>query len=109
MMSRRTFASTFAAGATGLLMPHLTRAANGAAAQNIVLVHGLFADGSCWVEVIARLQAAGLNMTSVQSPLTMPDDAVAETRCVLAGRHSFSGMIVTEVSNGRDLETDNTN
>jgi len=27
-------------------------------ARNIVLVHGLFADGSCWSEVIARLQAA---------------------------------------------------
>jgi hypothetical protein len=28
-------------------------------------VHGLFADGSCWSEVIARLQAAGLNATAV--------------------------------------------
>src|SRR5262249_25989377 len=37
-------------------------------ARNIVLVHGLFADGSCWSEVIARLQAAGLNATAVQNP-----------------------------------------
>jgi hypothetical protein len=28
-------------------------------ARNVVLVHGLFADGSCWTKVIARLQAAG--------------------------------------------------
>ena len=67
-------------------------------------MHGLFADGSCWTEVIARLRAAGLNVTSVQNPLTTLDDAVAEARrvldrqdgpTVLAG-HSFSGMIVTE-------------
>src|SRR5215472_8869483 len=30
-------------------------------AKNVVLVHGLFADGSSWSEVIPRLQAAGLN------------------------------------------------
>jgi hypothetical protein len=28
-------------------------------AKNVVLVHGLFADGSSWSEVIPRLQAAG--------------------------------------------------
>jgi hypothetical protein len=39
-------------------------------ARNVVLVHGLFADGSSWSEVIPRLQAAGLNVTSVQNPLT---------------------------------------
>jgi len=73
-------------------------------ARNVVLVHGLFADGSCWSDVIARLQAAGLNVTSVQNPLTTLDDAVAETQRVLARQdgptvlagHSFSGMIVTE-------------
>ena len=37
-------------------------------AKNVVLVHGLFADGSSWSEVIPRLQAAGLNVTSVQTP-----------------------------------------
>jgi hypothetical protein len=30
-------------------------------AHNVVPVRGLFADGSCWSDVIARLQAAGLN------------------------------------------------
>jgi pimeloyl-ACP methyl ester carboxylesterase len=72
--------------------------------RNVVLVHGLFADGSSWSKVIARLQAAGLNVTSVQNPLTtLPDAVAAATRVldrqdgptVLAG-HSFSGMIVTE-------------
>ena len=69
-----------------------------------MLVHGLFADGSRWSEVIPRLQAAGLNVTSVQNPLTtLPDAVDAALRVlerqngptVLAG-HSFSGMIVTE-------------
>src|SRR5207247_8943872 len=73
-------------------------------ASNVALVHGLFADGSCWTEVIARLQNAGLNVTSVQNPLTTLPDAVASAERVLARQdgptvlvgHSFSGMIVTE-------------
>jgi hypothetical protein len=55
--------------------------------------------------VIGRLQTAGLNVTSVQNPLTTLDDAVAETQRVLARQdgptvlagHSFAGMIVSEV------------
>ena len=73
-------------------------------ARNVVLVHGLFADGSCWSEVIPRLQAAGLNVTSVQNPLTTLPEAVAAAQRVLERQdgptvlvgHSFSGMIVTE-------------
>ena len=73
-------------------------------ARNVVLVHGLFADGSSWSEVIARLQAAGLNATAVQNPLTTLPEAVASAERVLARQdgptvlvgHSFSGMIVTE-------------
>src|SRR5262249_10403157 len=57
-----------------------------------------------WSEVIPRLQAAGMNVTSVQNPLTTFDDAVAATQRVLARQdgptvlvgHSFAGMIVTE-------------
>src|SRR6201988_3145906 len=106
IMSRRDFSAALAAGAAASLisasgmaaLPVPTRA------RNIVLVHGLFADGSCWSEVIARLQAAGLNVTSVQNPLTTLEDAVAATQRVLARQdgptvlagHSFSGMIVTE-------------
>jgi pimeloyl-ACP methyl ester carboxylesterase len=104
MISRRTFASAAAAGSIAALMPGAARAAEAPRAQNIVLVHGLFVDGSCWSEVIARLQSAGLNVSSVQNPLTTLGDAVAETRRVLARQdgptvlvgHSFAGMIVTE-------------
>src|SRR5262245_58389279 len=104
MMTRRTFASALVAGATVMLMPCLVSAENSPAARNIVLVHGLFADGSCWSEVIARLQAAGLHVTAVQNPLTTLDDAVAAALRVLARQdgptvlvgHSFAGMIVSE-------------
>ena len=104
MISRRTFTSALAAASVANLMPRVARAADVPKARNVVLVHGLFADGSCWSEVIPRLQSAGLNVTSVQNPLTTLEDAVAEAQralnqqdgpTVLAG-HSFSGMIVTE-------------
>ena len=73
-------------------------------ARNVVLVHGAWADGSSWSEVIPLLQAAGLNVTAVQNPLTSLADSVAETRralalqdgpTVLAG-HSWSGTVVSE-------------
>lgn len=106
MMSRRRFSTTLFGAAASSLIAARGIAANPAPAKanNVVLVHGLFADGSSWSEVIPHLQAAGLNVTSVQNPLTTLDEAVAETRrvldrqdgpTVLAG-HSFSGMIVTE-------------
>jgi pimeloyl-ACP methyl ester carboxylesterase len=107
MLSRRTFAFALTAGAVASLLSHAARAQSPEAARNVVLVHGLFADGSCWSEVIPRLQAAGLNVTAVQNPLTTLEEAVAATRKVLARQngptvlvgHSFSGMIVTEVGN----------
>jgi pimeloyl-ACP methyl ester carboxylesterase len=105
MMNRRTFATALA-GAAASLISTRGMAANETPpmARNVVLVHGLFADGSCWSEVIARLQAAGLNVTAVQNPLTTLPEAVASAERVLARQdgptvlvgHSFSGMIVTE-------------
>jgi pimeloyl-ACP methyl ester carboxylesterase len=74
-------------------------------ANNVVLVHGAWADGSSWSEVIPRLQAAGLHVTSVQNPLTSIEDSVAEARRVLALQdgptvlvaHSWSGTIISEI------------
>jgi pimeloyl-ACP methyl ester carboxylesterase len=103
-MDRRTFVgATVAAAASSLLAP-AAFAQSAPKAKNVVLVHGLFADGSSWSEVIPRLQAAGLNVTSVQNPLTTLPDAVASALSVLARQdgstvlagHSFSGMIVTD-------------
>lgn len=104
-INRRAFVSLAAAGAASTLLPGRAAVAQPAPkARNVVLVHGLFADGSCWSEVIARLQAAGLNATAVQNPLTTLPEAVASAERVLARQdgptvlvgHSFSGMIVTE-------------
>jgi pimeloyl-ACP methyl ester carboxylesterase len=105
-MNRRAFSATLLAGAAAPLISKLGMAASLAPtkARNIVFVHGLFADGSCWSEVIARLQPMGFNVTSVQNPLTTLPEAVASAERVLARQdgptvfvgHSFSGMIVTE-------------
>jgi pimeloyl-ACP methyl ester carboxylesterase len=105
-MDRRAFVGMLAAA--GAVTPLIRTAAQAAEpvpkARNVVLVHGLFADGSSWSEVIARLQAKGMNATAVQNPLTTLEEAVASAQralalqdgpTVLAG-HSFSGMIVTE-------------
>ena len=106
MMNRRNFSAALLAGAAASLVSTRGMAATATApkARNVVLVHGLFADGSCWSEVIPRLQAAGLNVTSVQNPLTTLSETVASAERVLARQegptvlvgHSFSGMIVTE-------------
>jgi pimeloyl-ACP methyl ester carboxylesterase len=105
-MNRRTFSTALLAGAAASMISARGMAANATRpkARNVVLVHGLFADGSCWSEVIARLQASGLNATAVQNPLTTLPEAVASAERVLARQdgptvlvgHSFSGMIVTE-------------
>jgi pimeloyl-ACP methyl ester carboxylesterase len=104
-MHRRTFLGTLAAAAAAsVILPRTAAAQAVPKARNVVLVHGLFADGSCWSEVIGRLQAAGLNATAVQNPLTTLEEAVAAAQRVLAMQdgptvlvgHSFSGMIVTE-------------
>ncbi|MBO9713972.1 alpha/beta hydrolase [Sphingomonas sp.] len=105
MLDRRNFTkAAFTAGAV-LASPHaLADTLAATRARNVVLVHGLFADGSSWSEVIPLLQARGMNVTSVQNPLTRLPEAVAaavrvldrqDGPTVLAG-HSFSGMIVTE-------------
>lgn len=103
-MDRRTFVgATVSAAASSLLAP-AAYAQSAPKARNVVLVHGLFADGSSWSEVIPRLQAAGLSVTSVQNPLTTLPEAVDAALRVLARQdgptvlagHSFSGMIVTD-------------
>ena len=105
-MNRRNFLTqSAAASALALFTSVPTFAAARTKARNVVLVHGLFADGSCWSDVIERLQAAGIRATAVQNPLTTLQDAVAETRRVLSEQdgptvlvgHSFSGVLVSEI------------
>ncbi len=72
--------------------------------QNIVLVHGAFADGSGWRKVYESLTRRGYRVTIVQNPLTSFADDVAATRraldrqdgpTILVG-HSWGGTIITE-------------
>jgi pimeloyl-ACP methyl ester carboxylesterase len=80
-------------------------AAADAPKTTVVLVHGAFADGSAWDKVIPLLQAKGLNVVSVQNPLSSLADDVAATRraldmqtgsVVLVG-HSWAGVVITEI------------
>lgn len=50
---------------------------------NIVLVHGAWADGSCWRAVIERLQADGYRVTAPQFPESSLADDVSRLRQVL--------------------------
>src|SRR5262249_25925756 len=74
------------------------------AVKNIVLVHGAFADGTCWAKVIPILEARGFHVVAVQNPLTsLSDDANAARRIIamqdgpviLVG-HSWGGAVVSE-------------
>jgi alpha-beta hydrolase superfamily lysophospholipase len=67
-MDRRTFVRLTVATVASSLLSRTAFTQTAPKAKNVVLVHGLFADGSSWSEVIPRLQAAGLNVTSVQTP-----------------------------------------
>jgi pimeloyl-ACP methyl ester carboxylesterase len=70
---------------------------------NIVLVHGAWADGSCWSGVIERLQADGFQVRAPQFPLTSLADDIARLRQVLDFQegptiivgHSYGGQIIT--------------
>jgi pimeloyl-ACP methyl ester carboxylesterase len=70
---------------------------------NIVLVHGAWADGSCWSGVIERLQAEGFRVRAPQFPLSSLADDVARLRQVLEFQegltivvgHSYGGQIMT--------------
>jgi hypothetical protein len=53
---------------------------------NIVLVHGAWADGSSWSQVIPLLQQKEFNVTAAQIPLTSLADDIAVTRNLLAAQ-----------------------
>jgi len=69
---------------------------------NIILVHGAWAEGSCWSGVIERLQAEGFRVRAPQFPLSSLTDNVARLRQVLEFQgpkivvgHSYGGQIMT--------------
>ncbi|GAA3432755.1 alpha/beta fold hydrolase [Kutzneria kofuensis] len=106
-MDRRHFTKLLATGTAAAALGTVTTGTASATSRtsgNVVLVHGAYADGSCWSKVIPILQAAGVTVTSVQNPLTSLDDDVACTRraldlqtgpTVLVG-HSYGGAVITQ-------------
>lgn len=74
----------------------------------IVLVHGAFADASCWSKVIPDLEDDGYNVIAVQNPLTTFTDDVATTRRVIDAQggpvvavgHSYGGAVITTAAAG---------
>ena len=72
--------------------------------KNIVLVHGAFADGSCWYKVIPLLQAMGYHVATVQNPTTTLAEEAAATRRIIALQdgpvilvgHSWGGAVITQ-------------
>lgn len=103
MLNRRTLFAGFAAGAA-LASTRGAFAATPPKVRNVVLVHGAYADGSSWSEVIPLLQQAGLNVTAVQNPLMSLEDDCNYTRRALALQdgptvlvaHSYGGEVITE-------------
>ncbi len=104
MFTRRTIATSLAAGAAAALFSTPSRSKPALRVRNVVLVHGAYGDGSSWSDVIGHLQAAELRATAVQHPLTSLAEDVAATRRILQLQdgptvlvaHSFGGTIISE-------------
>jgi pimeloyl-ACP methyl ester carboxylesterase len=75
---------------------------------NILLIHGAWADGTCWSKVLLLLRAKGYNVTAGQIPLTSLADDIAVTRRLLSAQkgptilvgHSYGGAVVTGAATG---------
>ena len=100
-------AATMLIPSFGLDMKGLAQTNSPQGVKNIVLVHGAWADGSCWSKVIALLEAKGFHVVAVQNPLTSLADDVAATQRIIALQdgpvilvgHSYAGVVITEAGN----------
>src|SRR5215469_6287868 len=76
---------------------------------SVVLVHGAWADGSSWNDVIAPLLSNGLNVLAAPLPLTsLSDDAAALDRALeraegplILVAHAYAGAVIAATSNER--------
>jgi pimeloyl-ACP methyl ester carboxylesterase len=83
-----------------------TTSANATAMPNIVLVHGLWADGSSWSKVIPILQNAGHRVIAVQlAAHSLADDVATVKRAIdllggptIVAAHSFGGFVMTNAA-----------
>lgn len=97
-----TLKRAIAAAAVGAAT--LSSAAFSAELPTVVLVHGAWANGSSWAEVIPLLEAQGLEVVAVHNPLSSFEADVAATRRVIADQpgdvilvgHSYGGAVITE-------------
>ncbi len=77
-------------------------------ANDVVLVHGAWADGSSWSEVIEHLQREGYSVVAVQlREQSLSDDAalvrhaIAQIpRPVVVAGHSYGGLVMSEATGG---------
>lgn len=77
--------------------------------STIVLVHGAWADGSCWSNVILPLQRQGLKVTCAPIPLTsLSDDVAALHRAlertrgpVVLAAHAYGGAVIAAAREDR--------
>jgi pimeloyl-ACP methyl ester carboxylesterase len=76
---------------------------------SVVLVHGAWADGSSWNEIIGPLQSNGLNVLAAPIPLTsLSDDVAALDRAlertdgpVVLAAHAYAGAVIAASTNER--------
>src|SRR5262245_17583460 len=74
----------------------------------VILVHGAFADGGGWGDVIPLVEQAGYDVIAVQNPLTSYAEDVATTRRVIDAQsgpivlvgHSYGGAVITGAAVG---------
>jgi pimeloyl-ACP methyl ester carboxylesterase len=103
----RTLLAASLMALAGLSAATLAQAQTTAAPKTVVLVHGAWADGSCWSKVIPYLLAAGLKVVAVQNPLASLEGDVANTSRVINDQpgdvilvgHSYGGMVISEAGN----------
>jgi pimeloyl-ACP methyl ester carboxylesterase len=81
----------------------------GSEAGSVVLVHGAWADGSCWSNIILRLRREGLQVITAPIPLTsLTDDATVLQRVIerttgpitLVG-HAYAGAVIAAARDER--------
>jgi pimeloyl-ACP methyl ester carboxylesterase len=105
MIARRAFGIGLVASGFAAAVARPAVADGPPRARNVVLVHGAFADASCWADVIPHLQRAGLNVAAVQNPLrSLAEDcefarrtlALQDGPTVLVA-HSYGGEVITEI------------
>jgi pimeloyl-ACP methyl ester carboxylesterase len=76
---------------------------------SVVLVHGAWADASCWNDIIGPLLSRGLDVLAAPIPLTSLSDDVAALDCtlertrgpVILVSHAYAGAVIAATTNER--------